>query len=60
RGELLVRLERPADARLAYDRAYDLATNAAEKHLLDGKRRSVADSVPATGKPSSGREGYQQ
>ncbi|MEY2458744.1 MAG: polymerase sigma-70 factor, subfamily [Acidimicrobiaceae bacterium] len=41
RAELLARLDRPDDARDAYDRAYDLATNAAEKELLDGKRRSL-------------------
>jgi RNA polymerase sigma-70 factor (ECF subfamily) len=41
RADLLVRLGRRADARSAYDRAYDLTTNAAEKHLLDGKRRSL-------------------
>jgi RNA polymerase sigma-70 factor (ECF subfamily) len=40
RAELLVRLGRRNDARDAYDRAYDLTTNAAEKNLLDGKRRS--------------------
>jgi RNA polymerase sigma-70 factor (ECF subfamily) len=41
RAELLARLDRPDDARDAYDRAYDLATNAAEKELLDDKRRSL-------------------
>jgi RNA polymerase sigma-70 factor (ECF subfamily) len=41
RADLLVRLDRPADARLAYDRAYALATNEAERNLLDAKRRSV-------------------
>ena len=41
RADLLVRLERLDDARSAYDRAFDLATNSAEKELLDGKRRSL-------------------
>jgi RNA polymerase sigma-70 factor (ECF subfamily) len=41
RAELLVRLGRSADARDAYDRAHELATNAAEKELLDAKRRSL-------------------
>jgi RNA polymerase sigma-70 factor (ECF subfamily) len=41
RADFLARLERPEDARRAYDRAYDLATNAAEKAVLDGKRRSL-------------------
>ena len=41
RADLLVRLERRGDARRAYDRAHDLATNAAEKDLLDSKRRSL-------------------
>jgi RNA polymerase sigma-70 factor (ECF subfamily) len=41
RAEFLVRLDRRDDARRAYDRAHDLATNAAEKNLLDGKRRSL-------------------
>jgi RNA polymerase sigma-70 factor (ECF subfamily) len=41
RADLLVRLDRPADGRLAYDRAYALATNEAERNLLDAKRRSV-------------------
>jgi RNA polymerase sigma-70 factor (ECF subfamily) len=41
RADLLVRLERPVDARRAYDRAHELATNAAEKALLDGKRREL-------------------
>jgi RNA polymerase sigma-70 factor (ECF subfamily) len=41
RADLLARLERPDDARRAYDRAYDLATNPAERHLLDRKRRSL-------------------
>jgi RNA polymerase sigma-70 factor (ECF subfamily) len=40
RADLLVRLERSDEARVAYDRAYDLAMNTAEKKLLDGKRRS--------------------
>jgi RNA polymerase sigma-70 factor (ECF subfamily) len=41
RADLLVRLERLDDARRAYDRAYDLTTNAAEQDFLDGKRRSL-------------------
>ncbi|MEY2424237.1 MAG: polymerase sigma-70 factor, subfamily [Acidimicrobiaceae bacterium] len=41
RADLLVRLERHGDARRAYDRAYDLTTNVAEKDLLDSKRRSL-------------------
>ena len=41
RADLLARLEQRDEARRAYDRAYDLATNEAEKTLLDGKRRSV-------------------
>jgi RNA polymerase sigma-70 factor (ECF subfamily) len=41
RADLLVRLERRDDARRAYDRAHELATNAAEKDLLDTKRQSL-------------------
>jgi RNA polymerase sigma-70 factor (ECF subfamily) len=41
RADLLARLDRPDDARRAYDRAYELATNAAEKDFLDGKRRAL-------------------
>jgi RNA polymerase sigma-70 factor (ECF subfamily) len=41
RADLLARLDRRDDARRAYDRAFDLATNEAEKEFLDGKRRSL-------------------
>ena len=41
RADLLGRLERRDDARRAYDRAQDLATNSAEKDLLDAKRREL-------------------
>jgi RNA polymerase sigma-70 factor, ECF subfamily len=41
RADLLARLDRRGEARRAYDRAYELTTNAAEKDLLDRKRRSL-------------------
>jgi RNA polymerase sigma-70 factor (ECF subfamily) len=41
RADLLARLGRGDDAREAYDRAYNLATNTAEQNLLDEKRRSL-------------------
>ena len=41
RAEMLVRLDHRDDARRAYDRAYDLTTNVAEKKLLDEKRRAL-------------------
>ena len=44
RADLLVRLDRPADAGLAYDRALELATNAAEQRFLadrSGQRQAV-------------------
>jgi RNA polymerase sigma-70 factor, ECF subfamily len=41
RGELLVRLERYEEATLAYDRALDLTSNAAERALLERKRASL-------------------
>jgi RNA polymerase sigma-70 factor (ECF subfamily) len=41
RADLFVRLERRDDARRAYDRAHELATNTAEKDLLDAKRRAL-------------------
>jgi RNA polymerase sigma-70 factor, ECF subfamily len=43
RADLLARLERAADALVAYDRAIDLATNAAEHALLERKRQTVVD-----------------
>jgi RNA polymerase sigma-70 factor (ECF subfamily) len=39
RADLLGRLERGDDARRAYERAYELATNAAEKDFLASKLR---------------------
>jgi RNA polymerase sigma-70 factor (ECF subfamily) len=41
RADLLARLGRNDDAALAYDRALDLATNAAERILLEKKRKSL-------------------
>ena len=41
RAELLTRLERFDDAASAYDRALELTTNAAERDLLERKRRSL-------------------
>ncbi|MEY2451628.1 MAG: polymerase sigma-70 factor, subfamily [Acidimicrobiaceae bacterium] len=41
RADLLARLERRDDARRAYDRAHELATNTAEKDMLDAKRRAL-------------------
>jgi RNA polymerase sigma-70 factor (ECF subfamily) len=41
RADLLARLERRDDARRAYDRAHELATNAAEKDMLDAKRQAL-------------------
>jgi RNA polymerase sigma-70 factor (ECF subfamily) len=41
RAELLVRLDRYDDARLAYDRALALANNAAEHALLEHRRQSL-------------------
>jgi RNA polymerase sigma-70 factor (ECF subfamily) len=41
RADLLARLGRDDDARSAYDRAYDLTTNAAEQDLLATKRASL-------------------
>jgi RNA polymerase sigma-70 factor (ECF subfamily) len=41
RAELLVRLERYEEATLAYDRALDLTSNAAERALLVRKRASL-------------------
>ena len=38
RADLLVRLERPDDARAAYERAAALATNTAEIRFLEGRR----------------------
>jgi RNA polymerase sigma-70 factor (ECF subfamily) len=37
RADLLVRLDRPAEAKVAYDRALDLAANAAERRFLEGR-----------------------
>lgn len=44
RADLLRRLDRPADAANAYDTAIALATNAAERHFLEDRRRSLAGS----------------
>ena len=44
RADLLARAGRSAEAALAYDRALDLATNAAERTLLEKKRGSLASS----------------
>jgi RNA polymerase sigma-70 factor (ECF subfamily) len=41
RGELLAQLDRVGEARDAYDRAYQLTTNAAERDLIDRKRKSL-------------------
>jgi RNA polymerase sigma-70 factor (ECF subfamily) len=41
RADFLARLDRLDEARAAYDRAYDLAANAAEKDLLAAKRRAL-------------------
>jgi len=41
RADLLVRLDRRDDARDSYDRAYELATNTAEKSFIDAKRRAL-------------------
>jgi RNA polymerase sigma-70 factor, ECF subfamily len=41
RADLLARLERRDEARNAYDRAYELATNTTEKQFLDGRRRAL-------------------
>ncbi len=42
RGELLARLGRYDDARAAYDRARELASNAAERRLIERKRDSLS------------------
>jgi len=47
RAELLVRLLRYDDAGRAYDRALALANNAAERALLEHKRRSLPHDHPA-------------
>jgi RNA polymerase sigma-70 factor (ECF subfamily) len=41
RADLLVRLDRPAEAADAYGRALELATNAAERRFLEGRRREA-------------------
>ncbi len=41
RGQLLGQLGRVDEARGAYDRAYELTTNEAERNLIDGKRNSL-------------------
>jgi RNA polymerase sigma-70 factor (ECF subfamily) len=41
RADFLTRLGRPEDARPAYDRALELATNAAERAHLETRRRSL-------------------
>jgi RNA polymerase sigma-70 factor, ECF subfamily len=45
RADLLARAGRSAEAAVAYDRALDLATNAAERTLLEKKRRSLPSSL---------------
>ena len=42
RAEMLRRLDRPADAAAAYDRAIDLTDNPAERGFLRGKRADLA------------------
>jgi RNA polymerase sigma-70 factor, ECF subfamily len=50
RAELLVRLHRPDDARLAYDRALSLSGNAAERSHLEQRIREMQyDSTPGSG-----------
>jgi len=41
RGELLARLGRAREARDAYDRAYEFATNTTERDLIESKRNSL-------------------
>ena len=41
RGDLLRRLERTDEARLAYDRAVELTANAAERRFLEAKRDAL-------------------
>ena len=41
RGDLLRRLNRPAEAALAFERARDLATNERERRFLEGRRRET-------------------
>jgi RNA polymerase sigma-70 factor (ECF subfamily) len=41
RADFLARLDRTDDARAAYDRAYELATNAAERALIEKKRQAL-------------------
>jgi RNA polymerase sigma-70 factor (ECF subfamily) len=46
RADLLGRLGRYDDARLAYDRALALTSNSAERTFLEGKRGSLPAVVP--------------
>jgi RNA polymerase sigma-70 factor (ECF subfamily) len=41
RADLLVRLDRPTEAAAAYDRALELATNAAERRFLEERRAGL-------------------
>ena len=43
RADLLRRLERPAEARAAYERALELVESDAERRFLEGRLRQVAD-----------------
>ena len=45
RGEMLRRLNRPADAARAFERARDLAANAQERRFLDGRVRALRSGV---------------
>ncbi|HEY8547076.1 MAG TPA: sigma-70 family RNA polymerase sigma factor [Acidimicrobiales bacterium] len=49
RGEALLRLDRPAEAVAAFDRALSLVTNAAERSFLRARREAAAEAAGGAG-----------
>jgi hypothetical protein len=52
RGDLLEKLQRPAEARAAFERAAALTHNERDRAVLTARAAAVADATPAPAPPS--------